>query len=449
MGNFLCTIEKCRSERQRGALVRRTRWARRALVPVAAVVVIATLAAGCGSSSKKGAASAATSSTTASTSAPKTSRGFDGSTITVAGLGIKSQLPGVEYGAEARIKRFNDTRELPGVTIDYTEYADDKGDPAFALSEARRLVSQTKVFALVGDSSAVNPGDYFAQNHVPYFGSGYDNTFCSDDPVTTLWGFGYLGCIVASHPKQLSDTYREFSALVKEKTGKAEPTVAEFSSDTASGRNSAKFAAIQLKGRGFKVVYAKASVPPPPVPDFTPYVQQLVTSDGGHAPDAVVCLLAIDCLSMYKGLRAAGYPGFFFTSLYSDALLGALKGSYVNVSFQPFDQPNAGLTQMRADMTLVKPDYTIDIGVVGGYFAADMFIAALKLAAKSGGISPENVQAKAARMTWEIKGFVGPTIYPEATTHSHGCNALTYDDGTVFKTVEPFSCSDTTWPVTG
>ncbi len=84
-------------------------------------------------------------------------RGFDGSTITVAGLGIKSQLGGAETGAQARIKRFNDTNEIKGVKIDYTELAEDKNDPATALSEARRLVTQTGIFAMVGEISTVSP----------------------------------------------------------------------------------------------------------------------------------------------------------------------------------------------------------------------------------------------------------------------------------------------------
>src|SRR5262249_8727512 len=67
-------------------------------------------------------------------------RGFDGKTVTVAALGKKAQLPNMEQGAKARIKRFNDTNELKGIKIDYKEYADDKLDPSTALSEARRLV---------------------------------------------------------------------------------------------------------------------------------------------------------------------------------------------------------------------------------------------------------------------------------------------------------------------
>src|SRR5262245_5342069 len=82
-------------------------------------------------------------------------RGFDGSTITVGGYGIKSQLPTVEAGAQARFKRFNDTNELKGITIKMTEFADDGQDPATALSIARRLVTQTGVFAVVPEATNV------------------------------------------------------------------------------------------------------------------------------------------------------------------------------------------------------------------------------------------------------------------------------------------------------
>ncbi len=46
-------------------------------------------------------------------------RGFDGTTITVGGFGIKAQLPTSEDGAAARFKRFNDTNEIKGVKIKF------------------------------------------------------------------------------------------------------------------------------------------------------------------------------------------------------------------------------------------------------------------------------------------------------------------------------------------
>src|SRR5262249_53548805 len=67
--------------------------------------------------------------------------GFDGSTIKVGGLGLES-LPTVPTGAKARFQEFNDNNELKGVKIDFVDYGNDGGDPATALSESRRLVTQ-------------------------------------------------------------------------------------------------------------------------------------------------------------------------------------------------------------------------------------------------------------------------------------------------------------------
>src|SRR6185312_4815698 len=63
---------------------------------------------------------------TGSAGAQGSVRGFDGTTIKVGSLGIKASLPLVGLGAQARIKRFNDTNEIKGVKLEYTDYADDK-----------------------------------------------------------------------------------------------------------------------------------------------------------------------------------------------------------------------------------------------------------------------------------------------------------------------------------
>ena len=377
-------------------------------------------------------------------------RGFDGTTIKVASLGIKAQLPGVEWGAKARIKRFNDTNELKGIKIEYVESADDKGDPATALSEARRLVTDQKVFALVGDLSANNPGAYFKQQKVPYFGYAFDNTYCTKKPDKTLWGFGFSGCLVPSDPSFMPDTYAKAYKYVTEKSGKKHPVVATFSSDTTSGRNSAKFSKIQLKGAGFKVVYAKGTVAPPPVSDYAPYVQQLLTSNKGGAPDMINCLLAVDCIPIYKGLVANNYQGIYLHTLYSDALLEPFKGSLVNIGWANFADSTPALEQMKADVKAVNPDQALEVGSAGGYFSTDMFISALKKAAKKGtsAITPENVRKAASTQTWRIKGLVGPTKYPAATVKpTPQCSTLAIDDGTQWKTLIPFSCSSKAYKI--
>ena len=111
-------------------------------------------------------------------------RGFSDGTITVAGIGIAAQFdPGASIGAQARFKRANDDKEVKGITIDYKEFADDQQDPAKSLTESRRLVTQVGVFAIVPDLSDTNAGAYLNQQHVPYFGWAFDDTYCSPTPI--------------------------------------------------------------------------------------------------------------------------------------------------------------------------------------------------------------------------------------------------------------------------
>ena len=114
--------------------------------------------------------------------AARSVRGFDGSTITLASMGIAAQFPGVPTGVEARIKRFNDNNEIKGVKLKYTENADDKQDPATSLVGGPAPGDPGGVFAIVGDTSQSNPVDFFAQQHVPYFGWAFDSTYCSTKP---------------------------------------------------------------------------------------------------------------------------------------------------------------------------------------------------------------------------------------------------------------------------
>jgi ABC-type branched-subunit amino acid transport system substrate-binding protein len=376
-------------------------------------------------------------------------RGFDGSTITLASIGVTAQFtPGVPNGVQARIKAFNDNNEIKGVQLKWTEFADDKQNDTDALNESRRLVTQTGVFALVGDTSANNPGAYLNQQHVPYFGWAFDNTYCSTKPSSTLYGFGYNGCLVPAAPSVMGDNGFQSVKYVAQKTGHKNPTLAIFSNDTEAGKNSVKFQQIAYKGAGYKIVATNNQMPIPPVADYTPYAQAMLTADGGKAPDAILCLLATDCISMYTLIQANGYTGTYISSLYSNFLTKALGGSAANVPVVPLDATtnNAGLLQMEKDLDAYQAGASqkVDTATIAGYASTDMFIQALKTVAKKGksNITPENVQKAAAKQTWQIKGLAGPTTYPQSTVSPFPtCTALTVSDGTTWKTVEPFACS--------
>ena len=175
-----------------------------------------------------------------------------------------------------------------------------------------------------------------------------------------------------------------------------------------------------------------------------------MTADSGKAPDAVVCLLSTDCISMWSLMKAQGYKGTYQSPLYSDLLLKPMQGSVASIQFVALNIPGDAINQINADVKAVAPKQAVDTGVLTGYWTTDEFIQALKTVAKSGKdlISPENVQKAAAVQTWQMQGLVGPVEYPAATLKSTpACTSIVLDTGTAWKTVVPYKCSSKGWPV--
>jgi ABC-type branched-subunit amino acid transport system substrate-binding protein len=370
-------------------------------------------------------------------------RGFDGTTIKVAGMGIASNFAGADIGTKARFKRANDTNEIPGVKFQYTEFADTNSDPAVATSEARRLVEQLGVFAIVPDLSAENPGPYLNQQHVPYVGYAIDGTYCSSKPTTQLYGFGFSGCAVPSATPVVPDGLAQEYQYVATKTGKKHPSITLFSNDNQSGKTSSKYGATEALGAGFKVVSSKGNVPMT-TSDYSPYVAQWLASDGGKQPDDIHCLLATQCLPIFDALNAAGFKGTFETPLGIDIFAKPLSGTIATNGFNT--QPNPGLTQMKADFTAVSAPATTPIFSEETYFAADMFIQGVKTVVQQHGrkgITPEAVQKALSTQTWQIKGLVGPTKYPASTVASTPvCGELIKSSGTPpWTVIAPYACS--------
>jgi ABC-type branched-subunit amino acid transport system substrate-binding protein len=407
-------------------------------------LAVALTAAACGSSDDDSASEEESGANESSgTETPAASRGFDGTTITVAGMGSATNFADADVGAQARFKRANDTDELDGITIDYLEFADDKQDPAVATSEARRLVTQEQIFAIVPNLSAVNPGPYLAQQHVPYVGFAFDNTYCSTEPDDSIWGFGFNGCLVPAEPPVMPDSYRNLYSYVSEKTGEDEPSIVLFSNDNQSGQNSVRFQSASAEGAGFDVVYAEGVVPLA-TSDYSPYVQDWLSADDGEQPDAMYCLLSVQCLQIWAAVQAAGYEGTFQTSLYTDLLVEPLAGTVAQSFYNV--EPNEGLTQLQEDLEAFEPGTEISATNAPAYFAADMFIQALKEVGTN--VTPEAVQEALANQTWEIEGFVGPIEYPDSTVASTpSCNSLLESNGTAWTVVVPFGCSDKQYPV--
>jgi ABC-type branched-subunit amino acid transport system substrate-binding protein len=366
-------------------------------------------------------------------------------TVVVAGLGSAAQFGAAGTGAQAYFNQVNASGQLKGITIKYLGFTDDGNAPASALSAARDLVTQQHVFAIVPDMSQNTPGAYLASQHVPYVGLGLDATFCSAKPTTSLWAFGIIGCTVPANPPRVPDRYGALFTYAAKKTGATHPTFLAFSYDNQTGQSLATQDAASAKGTGFKVVSAKGDIPAT-VSDWTPYVEQWMTASHGQPAQVVVCLLADQCIPAWTALKAVGFKGVFYDSLGNTALIqGAMAGTVTGTLYNT--APSAGLTQMAKAMDAVAPGTElVGYSNVPGYFSAAMFVAALKKVGNDD--TPQAVQKALARLTWQIKGLVGPISYPASTViPTPSCGELIGDnaDGSGFTILGAFSCTSKTY----
>lgn len=398
------------------------------------LVALLSATAGCVTAGRAGAASV---------------RGFAGKTITIGGIWGTANFSGAQVGAQGYINQINKTNYLHGIKLKFAGYVNDGNDPATALSGVRQLVNQYKVFAVVPDLSAVNPGTYMAAQKILYVGGGFDYSYCSTKVTTGLWGYSAGGCLVPQSPPVVSDVYGQFYNYVKAKTGSAHPTMAVFSNGNASGSNSAKTSTVAAKGAGFKVVYNKASIPTT-ASDYTPYVQQLMTADSGKPPQAIGCQLTAQCIPMWAALKNAGYTGSYWSPLGPiPALYSTMEGTVTIATYN--NAPNAGLTAMQNAMNAVAPGTQLaSYSNVPSYLDTAMFATAVHtVQAKKQAITPANVRAVLSTIKWGIPGLVGPISYPASTVAGtpYCTEFLSYTAGAA-QQVYPYSCSYKVYKVT-
>jgi ABC-type branched-subunit amino acid transport system substrate-binding protein len=387
---------------------------------------------------------------TAGASAPRVATA-SGGTINIAGMGFARNFADAGVGAQARFQAANENNEVKGWKFEYKEFADDNNDPNTALAEARRLVTQEGVLAIVPAVSVVTPSDFLTQQQIPWFGSGYDVTYCTNGEKG--FGLSIYGCLIPENPKRISGINWELLKKQLATKGIDKPTVALLGTDTTSGKQSVQNSASAATGVGFEVVYAKGAFPGPPavVGDYTPYAQALLESNNGQAPDVIYTSIApTSALGLTGVINANGYTGTYLSPFYTPILVGALKGAYVFTQFAGFEADTPAIKKANQQIEAFKPGTKPSITLAAGYFSADMFIASVKAALKtSKTLTSAAVQKAAANMTYQIKGTIGPTEYPASfKAGTKSCSALFYDpDGTAFEIVQPFTCTTKMYPV--
>jgi len=382
--------------------------------------------------------------------APAQNTGITDDEITVAGLGPNNPYKqfGADTGAMARFKIENDKGGVNGRRINYLGWTDDGNSPDTNLQETRRLIQQEGVAALV---PVITPwfleGAQFAeQQGIPSFGWGIARGFCE-----TKFAFGFSGCLTPPPPVKIaSDTWGSLIDEYYKSQGDAEgakgKTAAVIAEDNDSGKSGVKVIAATAKSVGMEVVYEEASMPAAeggtPVSDFSPYVNDILTSADGGQPDVVFAVISQNnLLGFAPALDDAGFTGIQTNAvLYSPQAAAIVKGDFVLTQFAtPEAADTTPAVQEFVDaVRAIAPDEPINQPTIAGYLAADMFIQALKKAGKNP--TPESIQKAAAKMTYEVEGFVGPTKYPKGFKQGTPCGQLAESNGTDWSVAVPFSC---------
>ena len=259
------------------------------------------------------------------------------------------------------------------------------------------------------------------------------------------------GCIVPQNPSFVSDVFHSSYTYVTKQSGKKHPTFVIIGQDNESGKNGARIFAIAATGAGFKVERGANQAPHDAAGRLQP-----VRHGGDDRQQRLATRRAVlrgerfECLSMYSFMKTAGYKGVFGHGIWTNALVKPFAGSVINnPTVNPLEN-NPGMNQLKADLDAVKPGSSADVdyGAIVGYTSADMFIQALKIAAKKGksNITPENVRNAASTMTWKLDGVQGPIAYPRSTVdQSPACFSNYYSDGAKWTTAVPYTCSTKTY----
>jgi hypothetical protein len=427
---------------------------RKVALLAAATAAVVGLAA-CGSSSGGGSSSPSGSASGGGGSSGNNANpneGFTADSITIEGDIVKtSQVgysqAGAEIGAKARFQRANDEGGVNGRKIDYLGSLDNKLDPSQSLPTVKKIIQQDKAFAIVPllDPQLSSGGQLLTQNKVPIFGWGITPAFCNNDN-----GFGFTGCLVPSNKDNqvslLAAGVMDKLLGIKDGTGK---TVAMISEDSTAGTFGVKVIEAAFVADKWKVTYSKAAIPAgSATTDFTPYAQQILTSNGGKAPDVMVHVTtAPNAIGLTQALTNAGFKGpqenavtYDPKYLASAQTKSALEGSYVFVQYGDFQNGSEANKQMLADVQKVDSsvkELTQDIAI--GYYSADIFLNGLKKAGKQ--LSRDAfLKAMNDGSTYEVKDGLGAVSYPKAHKDSVPCGSLVQIKGGAYKEAVPLAC---------
>jgi ABC-type branched-subunit amino acid transport system substrate-binding protein len=359
--------------------------------------------------------------------------------------------PGADLGAKARFAAANAAGGVNGHKIEWLGAKDDGEDGSRNLQLVRQAVLNDKAAAIISLGQGLLPAssDFLNREKVPYLGWGFMPGFCSKDKP---YGFGFNGCIVPPGAETVNTSTAGPLLDELKKKGLTNPTVAIVSDDVGSNATGSKLIHGAFQHLGAKVVYDKADVPASGNVNYAPYVQAVLTSNGGKAPDAVVFngLFATEA-GMSGGLLAAGYKGALMNYLAyvpglldsQPALAQAFAGSYVTTQIPPVESGGPAIDQMKKDFAAIGADPSkITLGAALTYWSADVYLSMVKAVGKD--VSGANFD-KVVNGGWTYSSQynpapLGPVTYPKDHEEPAPCAAMVQISGTKYNAISPMTC---------
>jgi branched-chain amino acid transport system substrate-binding protein len=401
-----------------------------------------SLTAACASQTSSGSASA---------------RGVTATTITVAGLSTTSgAVPwtGASIGAEARFARANREGGVDGRKIDYLGNWDDGSQPSQNLAEARQLVLEKNAFAIVpATSESMLPAttNFLNQQKAPFVGWGFMPGFCN-----TEYGYGFTGCLNGNRANM--GLYGPVKTGLKLADG---ASVAVQSWDTTSGTSFSTQFTAAMKALDLHVVYDANTLPNGPVTDYSPYVEKLLGSNHGKAPDAIIVNTGDldDNVGLTGALKSAGYKGpivsfvtYLPTDLATDVNFRAAEDNeYVVLNWASAESNGPAIKQIQSDLAAIHQPTTVSQNVLIGYWSADVFLQMLQKVGRNltpstfGKVMSEGFTYKPVFTPYGL----GPVQFPQNQAYPAQCGSMVQAEGTTYKQVLPVTCYSQVVPVPG
>ncbi|MFC9977326.1 ABC transporter substrate-binding protein [Spirillospora sp. NPDC127200] len=353
---------------------------------------------------------------------------------------------GAELGARARFERANAEGGVHGRKIEFIGAEDDGMTPDKGAAAAKKLVQREKVFALLPVSAPQFGGaEFLEQQKVPWFGWATGPFWCGKQSA-----FGFNGCLA---PKPGQGTQTWWGNQVAAQLGGAEDRTAWIqATDSTASKYGIQTIGKSFTAAGFSLAGTSAALPAQAPPqDWSPYVNKIMKSAGGKAPDVVVSVMAGGKFNsgLYAALKKAGYKGLITDATsYDPKVLAdpqtrqALDGVYAAPQFEPYESTAPEVAQMKADLRKTGgASAVLDQHAATGYWSAEVF---LKMLEKAGEDLTRDSFFKAAEgFSYEHKGF-GRIQYPAAKTEPNGCGALVRLQGDKFTIAQNLKCFDNT-----